>query len=163
MARLYAGPQSLAYSVEATRVGFKTDFERLTLEIWTNGTMLPGDALSQAAQMLEQFFHRFVEFPHGFGGTQRRRPALAFARRRRRAPDARIEELDFSVRTYNCLKKANILTIGDLCQISESDLMQIRNFGKKSLTEVKEKLASLGLSVLGATDDGDYDATRTTA
>ena len=65
------------------------------------------------------------------------------------------------MRTYNCLKKANVLTIGDLLQISESELMQIRNFGKKSLTEVKEKLASLGLSILGATDDdtayGDED------
>ena len=77
------------------------------------------------------------------------------------APDARIEELDFSVRTYNCLKKANVLTIGDLLQISESELMQIRNFGKKSLTEVREKLSTLGLSILGATDDdtayGDED------
>jgi DNA-directed RNA polymerase subunit alpha len=65
------------------------------------------------------------------------------------APEARIEELDFSVRTYNCLKKANILTIGDLVQISEPDLMQIRNFGRKSLVEVREKLAQLGLSLKG--------------
>ena len=60
-------------------------------------------------------------------------------------PDARIEELDFSVRTYNCLKKANVLTIGELVQLSEADLMNIRNFGKKSLNEVKDKLASLNL------------------
>ena len=61
--------------------------------------------------------------------------------------------MDFSVRTFNCLKKHNILTVGDLLQISEADLMQIRNFGKKSLTEVKEKLGTMGLSILGATDD----------
>jgi len=142
----------VSYNVEATRVGFKTDYERLTLEIWTNGTMPPAEALSQAAYMLEQFFRRFVEFPKGPG---RAGPGLNanFPVGGAGAPDARIEELDFSVRTYNCLKKANILTIGDLLQISESDLMQIRNFGKKSLTEVKEKLASLGLTILGATDD----------
>ncbi len=154
--------RKVSFNVEATRVGFKTDFERLTLEVWTNGTMAPGDALSQAAYLLESFFHRFVEFPQGLGG----RPGLngaIFPAGAGGAPDARIEELDFSVRTYNCLKKANVLTIGDLLQISESELMQIRNFGKKSLTEVREKLASLGLTILGATDDdtvyGDEDET----
>ena len=143
----------VSYNVEATRVGFKTDYERLTLEIWTNGTIAPSEALSQAANLLEQFFHRFVEFPKGRALAG---PSVAFPVGAAGAPDARIEELDFSVRTYNCLKKANILTIGDLLQISESDLMQIRNFGKKSLTEVKEKLASLGLSILGASDDDAY-------
>jgi DNA-directed RNA polymerase subunit alpha len=147
--------RKVSFNVEATRVGFKTDFERLTLEIWTNGTMHPAKALSEAATMLEQFFHRFVEFPSGFGATNLPGNFVPGASG---ALDARIEELDFSVRTYNCLKKANVLTIGDLLQISEAELMQIRNFGKKSLTEVKEKLASLGLSVLGATDDdSSYD------
>ena len=77
------------------------------------------------------------------------------------APFIRIEELDFSVRTYNCLKKANILTIPDLVQYAESDLMQIRNFGRKSLTEVREKLAALGQSLKGGTtvnlDDDDTE------
>lgn len=148
--------RKVSYNVEATRVGFKTDFERLTLEIWTNGTLPPGDALSQAAQMLEQFFHRFVEMPRSLGGRLGGSDGFGFPIGVSGAPDARIEELDFSVRTYNCLKKANVLTIGDLLQISESELMQIRNFGKKSLDEVKAKLSSLGLSVLGATDDGVY-------
>lgn len=142
----------VAYNVEATRVGFKTDYERLTLEVWTNGTIPPAEALSQAAYLLEQFFHRFVEFPAGAGARVGVGAGAAYPVGAGGAPDARIEELDFSVRTYNCLKKANILTIGDLLQISESDLMQIRNFGKKSLTEVKEKLAALGLTILGATD-----------
>jgi len=142
----------VAYNVEATRVGFKTDFERLTLEIWTNGTVVPGEALSQAAYLLEQFFHRFVEFPVGPNARLGAGGGIAYPIGAGGAPDARIEELDFSVRTYNCLKKANILTIGDLLQISESDLMQIRNFGKKSLTEVKEKLSALGLMIQGATD-----------
>jgi DNA-directed RNA polymerase subunit alpha len=145
----------VSYNVEATRVGFKTDYERLTIEIWTNGTIAPAESLSQAAHMLEMFFKRFVEFPKGLGGRAAGLGA-SFNVGPGGAPDARIEELDFSVRTYNCLKKASIFTIGDLLQISESDLMQIRNFGKKSLMEVKEKLSSLGLTVLGATDDESY-------
>ncbi|MGO8673661.1 MAG: DNA-directed RNA polymerase subunit alpha [Capsulimonadaceae bacterium] len=144
----------VSYTVEATRVGFKTDYERLTLEIWTNGTIAPAESLSMAARLLEQLFHPFVEFPRGLNGRQA--ISANYPIGSPNAPDARIEELDFSVRTYNCLKKANILTIGDLLQISESDLMQIRNFGKKSLTEVKEKLGSLGLTIVGATEDSEY-------
>ena len=145
--------RKVSFNVESTRVGFKTDFERLTLEIFSNGTMAPGDALSQAAYLLETFFHRFVEFPQGFAGRLGGMNGSAFAGGVPGAPDARIEELDFSVRTYNCLKKAAVLTIGDLVKIPEGELMQIRNFGKKSLTEVKEKLSSLGLTIPGATDD----------
>jgi DNA-directed RNA polymerase subunit alpha len=145
--------RKVSFNVESTRVGFKTDFERLTLEIWSNGTMPPGEALSGAAEQLETLFHRFVEFPQGFGGRLGGSNGSAFPIGIPGAPDARIEELDFSVRTYNCLKKASVLTIGDLVKIPESELMQIRNFGKKSLTEVKEKLSSLGLTIPGATDD----------
>lgn len=151
--------RKVSYTVEATRVGFKTDFDRLVLEIWTNGTITPSDSLAQAAYTLEQFFHRFVEAPLGkafsavAGDGDLGRGVYGSG-----APDARIEELDFSVRTYNCLKKANVLTVGELAQMSESDLMQIRNFGKKSLTEVKEKLGMLGLSLKGSTNGaGEYE------
>jgi DNA-directed RNA polymerase subunit alpha len=151
----------VSFNVESTRVGFKTDFERLTLEIWTNGTMSPADALSEAAYLLEQFFHRFVEFPKGARGRGGLSGLGTYADGANVAFDEPIERMDFSVRTFNCLKKHNVLTIGDLLQISEADLMQIRNFGKKSLTEVKEKLGAMGLSILGATDDdtayGDDD------
>ena len=161
----------VSYTVEATRVGFKTDYDRLVLEIWTNGTISPAESLGQAAFTLERFFHQFVEAPLGHianlshGDGVMRAGGLANG-----APDARIEELDFSVRTYNCLKKANVLTIGELAQMTEGDLMQIRNFGKKSLTEVKEKLLDLGLKLRGDTgesidfaadddeDEGDGDA-----
>lgn len=145
------------YTVEATRVGFKTDFERLTLEVTTNGTIRPSQAISESALILNRFFRQFVEFGSGgrlLPGDEEGRPDAEVGPQ---APDARIEELDFSVRTYNCLKKANILTIGDLVQITEADLMQIRNFGKKSLMEVRDKLAQLGLSLKGgqtvATDE----------
>lgn len=145
----YCPIKKVNYYVDPHRVGNRNDFERLVIEIWTNGTLKPSEALSQAAQMLTEYFQRFVQLenvvgrpflPQGGGYTM---PAGV--------PDARIEELDFSVRTYNCLKKANVLTVGELTQISEVDLMNIRNFGRKSLTEVKEKLGTLGLALK---DDG---------
>lgn len=150
------------YQVDPTRVGNRTDYDRLVLDITTNGTISPADALGQAAQTLSEYFNRFVEFP---GGAVRSLIASTNSfGSSTGAPDARIEELDFSVRTYNCLKKANVLTVGELIQISEIDLMNIRNFGKKSLTEVKEKLGSMGLALkdspegavyLGGDDDDD--------
>src|SRR6185369_2640878 len=119
------------------------------LEIWTNGTIPPGEALAQAAQILDRYVRLF------FDVSQERvaRPLEdtgGFARRAEpKAPDARIEELDFSVRTYNCLKKANIQTIADLVKTTEDDLMNIRNFGRKSLVEVQDKLAQFGLTLAG--------------
>ena len=149
------------YTVEATRVGFKTDYERLTLEITTNGTIRPSEAISQSAAILDRFFRLFMDFAgHGLRDTEDAL-ALPSATAGPEAPDARIEDLDFSVRTYNCLKKAGILTIPALVQTTEADLMQIRNFGKKSLVEVREKLAGWGLSLKGgstvATDDIEGD------
>jgi len=147
------------WTVEATRVGFKTDYERLIMDITTNGTITPSRAMSEAAVILIQYFRKFMEFSgggsFGFGeGT------LALeGHNGPQAPDQRIEELDFSVRTYNCLKKANVLTIGGLVGTTEADLMVIKNFGKKSLVEVRKKLGELGLSLKGgntvSTDDVD--------
>ncbi len=151
------------YTVEATRVGFKTDYERLIMEVTTNGTVSPSQSISESANILGRFFKLFSEFAGGEGiaGDDRDLPEFHPGPQ---APDARIEELDFSVRTYNCLKKANILTIQDLVQYTEADLMQIRNFGKKSLMEVRDKLGQLGLSLKGGNtvstddeDEGDVD------
>ena len=149
------------YTVEATRVGFKTDYERLTLEVTTNGTISPSKAISEAAAILNRYFRQFMDFGGVRLADEEGEPSLFAPMEGPQAPDARIEELDFSVRTYNCLKKANILTIGDLVQITENDLMQIRNFGKKSLVEVREKLGQLGLTLKGgttvSTDDVEDD------
>jgi len=149
------------YTVEATRVGFKTDYERLILDVTTNGTMKPSVAIGEAANILTRYFIQFRHFVGLPGPTDFLELPGADANAPS-APDARIEELDFSVRTYNCLKKANILTIGELVQTTEADLMQIRNFGKKSLVEVREKLSQLNLSLKGgstiSTDDDDDSA-----
>lgn len=158
----FAPVRKVMYQVDPSRVGSRTDFERLTMEVTTNGTVGPSEALSQAAQLLSEYFHKFFDLQGG-GGRTLVLPVSTFGSVGN-APDARIEELDFSVRTYNCLKKANILTVGELTQISEVDLMNIRNFGRKSLTEVKEKLQAMGLRLkdspegevfLGGDDEGD--------
>lgn len=138
--------RKVSYTVDPTRVGHRTDYDRLVLEVTTNGTISPSEAVSEAARILDQQLRLFFDF-----GRRLRGAVSELGRGGRGAlpspPDARIEELDFSVRTYNCLKKANILTIRDLVQLSEADLLNIRNFGRKSLQEVKEKLQSLNLSL----------------
>ncbi|HOM71389.1 MAG TPA: DNA-directed RNA polymerase subunit alpha [Armatimonadota bacterium] len=150
---LFTPVRKVSYNVEPTRVGHKTDYDRLVMEVWTNGTIRPSDAISDAAKILDKYLRMFFDFSSSpragfvdFGSES----TMAGPQ----APDARIEELDFSVRTYNCLKKANILTIGELVQYNETDLMNIRNFGKKSLNEVKDKLAMLGLSLRKSKDGG---------
>ena len=134
------------YHVDPTRVGNRTDYERLSIEITTNGTITPSEALGHAAKTLSEYFMQFADFS-GSPINRTFTSLSGYAGGSAGGSDARIEELDFSVRTYNCLKKANVLTIGELTQISEVDLMNIRNFGRKSLTEVKEKLGQLGLSL----------------
>src|SRR5438034_6335085 len=136
------------FTLEATRVGHRSDYERLIMEIWTNGTIEPGDALGQAAHILDNYIQLFFNV----SSTKLFLPSVPAAgpSADQKAPDARIEELDFSVRTYNCLKKANIQTIADLVQTTEEDLMNIRNFGRKSLLEVRDKLAQFGQRLAGA-------------
>ena len=152
------------FALEQTRVGSRSDFERLILEIETNGTIAPGEALTDAAQVLDQYVRLFFNV----SSERVARPLDEFvtaapaAQRGTGAPDVRIEELDFSVRTYNCLKKANIQTVADLVQTSEEELMNIRNFGRKSLVEVQEKLSQFGYtlaggSTVGAAAYGDED------
>jgi DNA-directed RNA polymerase subunit alpha len=144
------------FYIESTRVGSRSDYERLVFEIETNGAIAPGEALSEAAQVLGEYVRLFFEVSSerkerqivDIGATGAVRPAGPAA------PDVRIEELDFSVRTYNCLKKANIQTVADLVRASEDELMNIRNFGRKSLVEVQEKLAQYGYTLAGMSSGG---------
>src|SRR5687768_9923906 len=139
------------FAIEQTRVGSRSDFERLTFEIETNGAIAPGEALSESARVLDGFVRLFFDV----SAERVSRPLEDFLSAPTRssggpaAPDVRIEELDFSVRTYNCLKKANIQTVADLCKTSEEELMNIRNFGRKSLVEVQEKLSQFGYTLVG--------------
>jgi len=147
--------RKVSYTVDPTRVGHKTDYDRLVLEVVTNGTVMPSDAVSEAAKIIDRQVRLFFDFarkPKGAGLDY----GLGAAGAIPGPPDARIEELDFSVRTYNCLKKANVLTMHELVQLTEADLMNIRNFGKKSLNEVKDKLESLSLSLRSSGERGEF-------
>jgi len=137
------------YSIEPCRVGQRNDYDKLIIEIWTDGTVSPEDALSEAAKIAKDYFSIFVNFSenditHGDDlneGDERVRQIL----------NTPVEELELSVRSSNCLKNANIRTIGELTRKTEEDIAKTRNFGKKSLTEIKEKLLEWNLN-LGMTD-----------
>ena len=162
MGAAFTPVRKVNYIVEQTRVQSNTNLERLVLEVWTNGTITPETAISEAAKILVGYFKLFEGF-RPVAGPETKGALLEPGLEGPPAPNIRIEELDFSVRTYNCLKKANILTVPDLVHYTENDLMQIRNFGRKSLTEVREKLTALGLILRGGTtinldeDEGDAE------
>jgi DNA-directed RNA polymerase subunit alpha len=140
-----------AYSVDSARVGQRTDFDKLTLEIETDGSIEPGAALREAAEILIKSLAIFTEADRveeltsrdGAGAAEVAGVAPAAAE----GDDRLIEELEIGVRAYNCLKRAGIQTIGDLVQKSESELKAIPNFGERSIDEVKEALSALGLSL----------------
>lgn len=133
------------YTVENTRVGQRTDFDRLVLELWTNGTIGPVDAIASAAQMLIQHLEPFRALTTA--EQVQVAPESPQDRERHRILEKPIEELNLSVRSYNCLKRAGIDTVQELTRKTEEDMMRVRNLGKKSLQEVKEKLAELGLAL----------------
>ncbi len=131
------------YSVEAARLGQMTDYDKLTIEVWTNGAISPQDAIGQAAKLLKDhmtIFINFEEVPEAAEETTERG-----AGQMNEVLNRSVEELELSVRSYNCLKNANIQTIGDLVQKSEAEMLRTKNFGRKSLNEIKEILGGLGL------------------
>jgi len=133
------------YTVEDTRVGQVTDFDRLTMEIWTNGSLRPEEAASMAAKVMSQHLDLFIGLTEGVSDT------LVLAEKpedeRARLLERSIEDLELSVRSFNCLKRAGINTIGELVSKTAEDMMRVRNLGRKSLEEVEEKLHSLGLDL----------------
>ncbi len=142
---IYAPIRRINYFVEPTRVGYKSDYDRLTLEIWTDGTLEPNRALTEAAKVLNGYLHLFFDFIEREEEEKKNEQAQIL--KKDKVLEYRTDDLDFSVRTYNCLRKAHVETLGELVQYSEADLLGIRNFGRKSLNEVLEKLASFGLKM----------------
>jgi DNA-directed RNA polymerase subunit alpha len=137
------------YEVENTRVGQRTDYDKLILEIWTDGTIKPEDALAEAAKIAKDHFTIFVNFDEdAILGDE---DVDEEEERIRQLLETPVEELELSVRSSNCLKNANIRSIGDLTARTEEDIAKTRNFGKKSLQEIKEKLNEWNLS-LGMSD-----------
>jgi DNA-directed RNA polymerase subunit alpha len=131
------------YSVEAARLGQMTDYDKLTLEVWTNGAISPADAIGQAAKLLKDHMAIFINFEELPEAAEE--PAERAAGAMSEVLNRSVEELELSVRSYNCLKNANIQTIGDLVQKTEAEMLRTKNFGRKSLNEIKEILAGLGL------------------
>ena len=133
------------FAVEAARLGQMTDYDKLTLEVWTNGAVSPQDAIGYAAKLLKDhmsIFINFEELPEAAEdvsehGMDKMGEIL----------NRSVEELELSVRSYNCLKNANIQTIGELVQKTEAEMLRTKNFGRKSLNEIKEILANMGLSL----------------
>ena len=133
------------YTVENTRVGQSTDYERLILEVWTNGAIKPDDAIAHSAKILKDHLQIFINFEEEVEvkGPQVDEKKLKTVTNLKRS----VEELELSVRSYNCLKNENIKTIADLVQKTDQEMLKTRNFGRKSLNEIKEILAEMGLSL----------------
>jgi DNA-directed RNA polymerase subunit alpha len=137
--------RKVAFHVESTRVGQSTDYDRLILDVYTNGSIVPEDAVAQAAKILRDHLQIFVNF-HDEPVIET--PEIGEEQQRLLENLNRsVDELELSVRSYNCLKNANIRTIGELVQKNESEMLKTRNFGRKSLNEIKEILASMGLGL----------------
>lgn len=130
-------------SIDNTRVGQITDFDKLTLEVWTNGTIKAVEAVSYAAKIITEHMGLLMELSDGIEDVE---VMIDVPNKKKdKALDMQVEELDLSVRSYNCLKRANINTVQELVNKTDSEMMKVRNLGKKSLEEVKNKLAELNL------------------
>ena len=142
---LFSPVNRCTYVVENTRVGQRTDYDKLTLEVETDGSIDPGDAVARAGRIIDEHMMLFVEQ----AGTPMEGEGIfaAAADDADDVLDTPIEELDLSVRSYNCLKRQGVNTIGQLAECSENDLLNIRNFGAKSIEEVKDKLQQMGLGL----------------
>src|SRR4030095_4241398 len=133
------------YTVEAARLGQITDYDRLPLEVWTNGSITPADSLGLAPKVRKDHMNIFINFEEEIetaSAADDRKPEIKNENLNRS-----VEELELSVRSYNCLKNANIQTIGELVQKTEAEMLKTKNFGRKSLNEIKEILANMGLSL----------------
>ncbi|HBT78736.1 MAG TPA: DNA-directed RNA polymerase subunit alpha, partial [Selenomonas sp.] len=146
---IFSPVQRVNYTVNDTRVGNVTDYDKLTLEVWTDGSLRPEEAVSKAAGILVMHLKLFQNMD-GLAEDVAEEEASFPAEEEddsSKVLDMNIEDLDLSVRSFNCLKRANINTVADLAEKTEEDMMKVRNLGRKSLEEVKKKLEELGLSL----------------
>ena len=148
---IYSPVKKVNYTVEPCRVGDRTDYDKLTLEVWTNGTITAKDAVSLGAKIMADHLTVFTSLSDAVSTSS------TIVEKTSDRPDAKlsmtIDELDLSVRSFNCLKRANINTVADLINKTGEDMMKVRNMGKKSLDEVQKKLEMMGLS-LASEDSG---------
>lgn len=148
---LYSPVERVNFKVENTRVGQITDYDKLTIEVWTNGTIKPDEAVSLAAKVLNDHLALFIDLSDNAKNTE----ILVEKEEDKKGKtlETTIEELDLSVRSYNCLKRAGINTVEDLTNKTEEEMMKVRNLGRKSLEEVLGKLHDLGLNLKSAHEE----------
>jgi DNA-directed RNA polymerase subunit alpha len=151
---LFSPVRKVNYTVTNSRVGRRTDFQKLTIEIWTNGTMLPEDALAYAAKIVKHQLTVFINFDEAEVDEVLETDDKQEIKGTEEILFNTIEEMDLSARSLNCLRKAGVEYAGDLIQKSEEDLLNLENFGKRSLYEIKERLTEMGLG-LGLKIDQD--------
>ncbi|MFL0196145.1 DNA-directed RNA polymerase subunit alpha [Clostridium sp. WILCCON 0269] len=147
---IYTPIKRINFDVENTRVGQITDYDKLSLEVWTNGTILPDEAVSLSAKILIEHFKLFMTLTDHANNVE-----IMVEKeedKKEKVLEMAIEELDLSVRSYNCLKRAGINTVQELTERTMDDMMKVRNLGKKSLEEVEQKLDALGLSLKQSED-----------
>jgi DNA-directed RNA polymerase subunit alpha len=143
---IYTPILKASYLVQSARVGRDDNFDKLILDVWTDGSIRPDEAISIAAKVMNDYLALFVNLAETVGGIQLAEDKEG-AVPQAKALDMTIDELDLSVRSYNCLKRAGINSVQELAQLDEADLMRVRNLGKKSMDEVRQKLAGLGLKL----------------
>ncbi|MDX1951427.1 MAG: DNA-directed RNA polymerase subunit alpha [Verrucomicrobiota bacterium] len=158
---LFSPVSRVRYNVESARVGQRTDYDRLIVEIWTDGRITPDDALTQASAILQHHLDVFVGYDKNAVEFEEVADKQDDERgRQRKLLNMSVNEIELSVRAANCLNNANITTVGQLAMKTESEMLKYRNFGKKSLNEIKDKLASLGLSLGMNIDPALLDAPK---
>ena len=142
---IFSPVRKVNYQVANARVGQRTDYDKLTLEVWTDGSIHPQEAVAYASKILKEQLSIFINFPEDEGGEDERR-----SEEQEKLWDKlgrSVDELELSVRSANCLENANIKTIGDLVQRTEAEMLKTKNFGRKSLKEIKDLLADMGLGL----------------
>lgn len=151
MDSIYSPILKATYEVQSARVGRDANFDKLILDVWTDGSIKPTEAISVAAKIMNDYLALFIDLADTVTGIQLADDKEGAAPQAK-ALDMTIDELDLSVRSYNCLKRAGINSVQELAELDETDLMRVRNLGKKSMDEVRAKLASLGLKLKNSED-----------
>ncbi len=147
---IYTPVERVNLSVQNTRVGQMTDYDKLTLEVYTNGTLAPDDAVSLAAKVLSEHLNLFIDLSESAKAVDIM--VEKEDNEKEKVLEMNIDELELSVRSYNCLKRAGINTVEELCNKTSEDMMKVRNLGRKSLEEVLAKLKELGLQLSSGDD-----------
>jgi DNA-directed RNA polymerase subunit alpha len=158
---IYTPVQKVNYTVEHTRVGQMTNYDKIVMDIWTDGTLPPDEALRQSSDILVRHFTQLSNYHATL--IEPEKPPLSSMPIPQKIYDTPIEELDLSVRAYNCLKRSNITKVGQVLSMNEEDLLGVRNFGEKSLVELRERLLARNFlpnprtSTVGADMGGDHE------